>query len=233
MVNTFVTTTDLVQNAKNLDYKRIGKQRLEARQIIAILEALDNSKQLDTKGWIEHPATKMWHGYTNALKVYFNVIVREWIQRGYVNNMQLYDIDESKYYVNPYIGNGMFQYQFTEYSFPPWFGYPPFIMAHRAALWRKNPVYYAKFNSPELQPYINIGYLWPSKHGNEIYTNLTLAHFDPIGTGAPAQYRITKDQCMIWIQNPYVNPSTGRSISNTGALFKDYMEASKHYGLIS
>lgn len=38
----------------------------------------------------------MWSGCEETLKLYFNVMITEWKKRGYVNNYELFEIDESK-----------------------------------------------------------------------------------------------------------------------------------------
>ena len=75
MVNTFVTDSNPKIIAKNLDSRRLGKQRVEAFQIIKALEG-------KTKGWKNHPATKAWEGHIEALKDYYNIMINEWISRG-------------------------------------------------------------------------------------------------------------------------------------------------------
>lgn len=69
----------------------------------------------------------MWTPYTELLKLYFNKVVEEWIARGYVNNMKLEEVDESKI------------------VFPPWWGDEELHSSHRANLLRKDPEYYEKF----------------------------------------------------------------------------------------
>lgn len=234
MVNTFVVDSDLARNASLLDTKRLGKQRIEAKEIIDILESLDRGVIPKKKGWMNHPATKMWYGYTNALKVYYNYILTEFKKRSDHNTMQYYDIDVSLYYVNPYIGNGNFKFPFTEYSFPPWFAFPPFILAQRASLIRKSPeIYNDIFNCEEIQPYLQYGYLWPSNHGNYIYTNWDMSYLSPIPTcGTPSHFTITREECILFIQKPYCNPKTGRKISPGAKIYNDYIEACKYYQLI-
>jgi len=78
MVNTFLPYADFAQSASVLDMKRLGKQRLEARQIIRILEGTQT-----TNGYRNHPAVIMWKDNVEALKLYYNAIVKEWISRGY------------------------------------------------------------------------------------------------------------------------------------------------------
>ena len=73
-MQTFLPYADFSKTAKCLDYKRLGKQRVEAKQILNIL--LDRT---ETKGWRNHPAVLMWVGYENALKIYYNMILDEWI----------------------------------------------------------------------------------------------------------------------------------------------------------
>ena len=60
MVNTFLPYPDFVKSAKILDYKRLGKQRVEAWQILRALRG-------ETKGWRNHPATNLWRGHEKAL----------------------------------------------------------------------------------------------------------------------------------------------------------------------
>ena len=79
-MQTFLPYADFSKTIKVLDYKRLGKQRVEALQI---LKALHDPKN----GWYHHPAVKMWVGYDEALKHYMNCCIREWILRGYENTM--------------------------------------------------------------------------------------------------------------------------------------------------
>lgn len=83
-MQTFLPYVNFYESAKCLDYRRLGKQRVQAKQIYDILTG--NTK---SKAWSNHPATKMWSGYEDALALYYNEIVVEWIARGYKNNMPL------------------------------------------------------------------------------------------------------------------------------------------------
>lgn len=143
MVNTFLPYADFQKTAKCLDYRRLGKQRCEARQI---LQTIQNPS---SKGWQNHPAVNMWRGYEDALKLYFNVIVQEWIDRGYRNNLPLFEVDESKV------------------KMPWWMSKDDFHFSHQASLCRKKPEYYTdKFpNLPK--KYTTQGYIWPRIVENE------------------------------------------------------------------
>jgi hypothetical protein len=80
-MQTFVPYDDFEAIASCLDYRRLGKQRVECMQI---LNALTTGT-----GWIHHPATRMWADFPAALRRYQAVIIREWINRGYHNTMAI------------------------------------------------------------------------------------------------------------------------------------------------
>ena len=86
MVNTFLPYPDFEASAQILDYRRLGKHLVEAKQI---LDAMYDS----SRGYYNHAATRMWRGYEEALKVYFNAISREWVRRGYVHNLGFYEAE--------------------------------------------------------------------------------------------------------------------------------------------
>ncbi len=129
-MQTFLPYSSFEQSAQVLDWRRLGKQRVEGMQII---NAINNPTQ---KGWVNHPATVMWRPYVEALKLYTNTIIEEWIQRGYNNNMKLYKIENL--------------------TMPHWLGNKKFHSSHRANLLRKDYEYYSQFGwkeNPE-SPYI-------------------------------------------------------------------------------
>jgi hypothetical protein len=131
-MQTFLPYADFQKTAKILDYRRLGKQRVEAFQILNILKGKTSSKT-----WVNHPAVKMWKGYEDALQVYLRIIILEWIKRGYKNNML----------IPPDIKN---------YQTPFWLGDEKFHCSHRSNLKRKNPEYYKHFKEPD-----NLSYFWP------------------------------------------------------------------------
>ena len=128
-MQTFLPYADFKKTSKCLDYKRLGKQRVEAMQIINLLEQHDNGEDISKLPWGNHPAVRMWIGHTEALKLYYNIIVQEWINRGYKNNMKCYDVK---------LGNNE---RFT----PEWFGRKDFHDAHKSKLLQKDYKYYSKF----------------------------------------------------------------------------------------
>ena len=135
-MQTFLPYESFNKSASVLDWRRLGKQRVEGMQII---NAINNP---NPQGWKNHPATIMWTPYVDALKHYTNVMIREWISRGYNNNMEIYDV------------NNMVK--------PHWLGKEEFHSSHRANLLRKDYEYYSQFSWKEdpKSPYV-----WHDKEG--------------------------------------------------------------------
>jgi len=133
-MQTFLPYESFTKTAKVLDWRRLGKQRVEGMQIIQTIE-----KQ---NGWKNHPIVKMWTPYVPALKQYTNIIITEWIGRGYNNNMEFYDIDNVEY--------------------PDWLGVKRFHASHRANLLRKDFDWYSQFEWTENS---ESPYLWKDTTG--------------------------------------------------------------------
>ena len=132
-MQTFLPFPSFLDSAKCLDYRRLGKQRVEAYQIYNAL--------LDPEyGWQNHPATKMWRGYPDALALYHNEMIAEWKKRGYNNTMHYLTVEFPA-------------------EFPPWLGDEDFHLSHRSMLLQKDYEFYRdKF--PADTP-LNLGYKWP------------------------------------------------------------------------
>ena len=133
-MQTFMPYPNIENSLKALDSRRLGKQRVEAFQILNIL-----LNRTDKKGWRNHPAVKMWKGYENALKLYFNNALNIWVSRGYKNSMKFEKI------------NG-------KVILPKWFGNKEFHSSHRANLLRKDKKFYSKEGWKESP---KLGYVWP------------------------------------------------------------------------
>ncbi len=132
-MQTFLPYPDFARTAACLDSRRLGKQRVEAFQILNVLA--DPSR----RGWQHHPAVEMWRGYEDALRLYMNAMIIEWTQRGYRNTMGIVEVAGAP-------------------ETPPWLGDPAFHAAHRANLLRKDAEFYSRYGwteSPDLP------YIWP------------------------------------------------------------------------
>ena len=233
MVNIFLPYPNIYYSAKCLDKQRLGKQRVEAKQLIDLLEEYDKTGIIPSKGWSTHPAFRSWIGFTNHLKVYFNIIVREWISRGCQNNMPLYHIDETLYHIVECTFDGVKAVydrdKFNEYSFPYWVSFPPFYLSHQAALLRKNPKYYRPFYNNTLIPFINNGYLWPCNITS--IDNWNFSMHDSLSSGCPPIFRLKIKDIITWIYNNNINPTTGRNIGSTSNIYKEYLECVNELGI--
>lgn len=139
-MQTFLPFADFEDSAKCLDEKRLGKQRVECKQI---LKALQNP----LAGWGNHPATKMWRGHEYHLCAYALAICQEWIDRGNSDSLWSYFHDEMRKYMT---------YPLSD--FPPWFGDEKLHASHRSNLLRKDRNYYDQFGWSEPD---NLPYIWP------------------------------------------------------------------------
>lgn len=131
-MQTFLPYASFDDTARCLDDKRLGKQRVEAFQV---LNALSN----EHNAWRRHPAVRMWAGYEGALRLYMNACIAEWVWRGFTNNMPLAGTDAAP-------------------ILPPWLGDERLHASHRANLLRKDAEYYGRFgwNVDPAMPYY-----WP------------------------------------------------------------------------
>jgi hypothetical protein len=80
-MQTFLPEADFAETAKNLDRKRLMKQRIENLQILKSLAGLYSSG-----AWSNHPAVKMWKGHEDWLFLYNEAILKEVFLRGYKDN---------------------------------------------------------------------------------------------------------------------------------------------------
>ncbi len=143
IIQTFLPYPDFKLSVSCLDNKRLGKQRVEALQILNIL----TGKQT-TKGFINHPIVKMWRGYEDALRMYMNACIEEWIKRGFNNNMRIEEVEKG------------------EIVFPPWLGKSELHFSHRCNLLRKDFKFYSKYGWIEnSMNYSFVPYFWGSKYG--------------------------------------------------------------------
>jgi predicted DNA-binding transcriptional regulator AlpA len=87
LMQTFITHSSYKDTAKILDNKRLGKQRVEAYQILRSLSGITYMKDGPTNGWSNHPATKMWKDFEYSLAEYGLEICSEWISRGFRDSL--------------------------------------------------------------------------------------------------------------------------------------------------
>lgn len=147
-MQTFLPYPDFAKSAKVLDNKRLGKQRVECKQIYLALTEPDY-------GWKYHPAVRMWFDYGKhrailALAVYAVAICKEWKSRGFDDSLLPWFEARTP-------GRGSCLWDCEDW-FPPWLGDEDFHRSHQSNLIRKDPGHYAKLfpGVPD-----NLPYIWP------------------------------------------------------------------------
>ena len=76
VVQTFLPYPDFAASAAVLDYRRLGKQRVEALQVLrAVTRAV--------YGWKRHPVVRMWVTHPEGVAAYGLAVCHEWVQRGH------------------------------------------------------------------------------------------------------------------------------------------------------
>ena len=146
-MQTFLPYPDFERTAAVLDRARLGKQRVEAFQILRALV-------LPTYGWKHHPAVKMWVGYEQALITYGVVMCQEWVGRGHPDTVEGQLLEHLA-------GPLRSQAELADLGLlPPWIGSTDVHRSHQSALVRKLPEHYrARFpDVPDDLPYV-----WPTK----------------------------------------------------------------------
>jgi len=141
---TFLPYSDFKKSARCLDYKRLGKQRVEAYQIL-------NCLLIKESRWHNHPAVLMWKNHEASLCLYTLAMISEWTNRGYKDSLRmkiwnLYAIAIKKD---------------NKQTVPNWLGTRNFHLSHQSNLVRKFPEHYRKY-FPSVPD--NLEYYWPSKH---------------------------------------------------------------------
>jgi hypothetical protein len=145
-VQTFLPYAEFDASAAVLDDRRLGKQRVETLQVLRALVFPSY------RGWKNHPATRMWRGFTAGLVAYGLAVCAEWERRGHADAVaetlleftggQRPDVRELA----------------VAGALPPWLGLEAMHVAHRSALVRKDPEHYRRY-FPDVPD--DLPYLWP------------------------------------------------------------------------
>jgi Pyrimidine dimer DNA glycosylase len=140
-VNVFLSGPSVVESFERLDYRRLGKQRVELKQILT----------LETGGaWSNHPATRMWAGSLGFVARMGITCCLVWRSRGYKDSLLPWFTRKAE--------------EYSRDSAPEWLvkaretGDCDFFADVRANLVRKDPCYNGFW--PNTQP--KEGYRWPS-----------------------------------------------------------------------
>lgn len=149
-MQTFLPDPEFAECARLLDDRRLGKQRVEALQIVRALTR-------PTYGWKHHPAVLMWQGYEEALGAYAVAVCREWCRRGHADTCEakiLDDLGDAGVPVPPRAQRELA----AAGALPPWLGDEALHRSHRSSLVRKDPEWYRpRFGDVPA----DLPYVWP------------------------------------------------------------------------
>ncbi len=167
-MQTFLPFSLYKDSAKCLDYRRLGKQRIECLELLKCLSIgpyqkretvihnwrpaseleYNNLPKINVRKtpWYNHPAAKMWMGYENFLVSYGMFICSEWCGRGYMDNC----LEKIK---------SFYDYTIKENKYPEWINDERLYLSHKSNLIRKNPQYYRPIFGTDIPD--NLPYFWP------------------------------------------------------------------------
>ncbi|RKT54309.1 MSMEG_6728 family protein [Saccharothrix australiensis] len=150
-MQTFLPYPDFAETARVLDKRRLGKQRVEAIQVLRGLI-------VPGYGWRHHPAVKMWAGYEEALVRYGLEVCAVWCAIGHADTCAatlragLADVrgEDGVRDQAALAATG---------DLPPWLGDEALHLSHRSALVRKDPAHYGPL-FPDVPT--DLPYVWPA-----------------------------------------------------------------------
>lgn len=146
-MQTFLPYADFAASARCLDPRRLGKQRVEALQVLRGLT-------VPGYGWRHHPAVRMWSGFEEALTRYGLEVCAVWTQLGFADTVAASlraELGREPRTQADLASAG---------ALPPWLGDEAFHRSHRAALLRKDPDHYRdEFDDAPEDP----DYVWPPR----------------------------------------------------------------------
>jgi hypothetical protein len=162
-VQTFLPFPDFAESAHVLDSPRLGKQRVEALQVLRAIV-------LPSYGWQTRPAMLMWRGYVPALTRYALDMTDEWTARGHA--------DSTRPLLEEFAPEAATA---AALAMPSWLGDEALHLSHRSNLLRKAPEFYAPLfpGVPNDLPYV-----WPGTDPG-LPANATAAAHGQAGAQTP------------------------------------------------
>ena len=170
-MQTFLPFPDFARSAACLDRQRLGKQRLEAKQILQanlqgptvlklnvvgaspewgpVPTSLPDGYRIAATGWYNHVVVRMWRGHELQLARYGMAICSEWVRRGYEDAQFEFFADTAESLME----------RGTSDERPPWLT-EAMCSCHRAALLGKDFAHYSQFGWGEIP---TDGYVWPEE----------------------------------------------------------------------
>ncbi|MFD9355735.1 MSMEG_6728 family protein [Streptomyces sp. NPDC060031] len=149
-MQTFLPFPSFAASAAALDVRRLGKQRVEAVQVLRGLI-------VPGYGWRRHPAVRMWAGYEEALVRYGLEVCGVWTAAERADTCAATLVQDFGTW-RPGGGPRTQEQLAADGDLPPWLGAPDFHRSHQSALVRKDPAFYRERfpGVPDDLPYV-----WP------------------------------------------------------------------------
>jgi len=148
-VQTFLPYPDFAESAQVLDQARLGKQRVEALQVLRAVT-------LPGYGWQSHPAIAMWRGHRTALTAYALAVTDEWIAQGHADTVRPQVLEFA-----PELDggpDGAAAAALVARDLPLWLGDAAVHRSHRSKLVQKEPEWY-RGRFPDVPD--DLDYVWP------------------------------------------------------------------------
>lgn len=150
-MQTFLPYADFRASADVLDPRRLGKQRVEAIQVLRALT-------VPGYGWRHHPAAAMWAGYEEALTRYGFAVCDAWCATGRQDTCRVTLRDDLLRTTG--LGAVRTQQELADDdALPPCLGDVDFHLSHQSALVRKDPEHYRP-HFPDVPA--DLPYVWPA-----------------------------------------------------------------------
>jgi Pyrimidine dimer DNA glycosylase len=150
-MQTFLPSPDFGESARILDVRRLGKQRVEAIQVLRAL-------LVPGYGWRHHPAAAMWSGYEEALVRYGLEVCAVWCQAKNADTCAATLVDDLVRGTG--IEGARTQPKLAAAGeLPPWLGDEAFHRSHQSALVHKDPEHYRR-HFPDVPD--DLPYVWPA-----------------------------------------------------------------------
>ncbi|WP_433792437.1 MSMEG_6728 family protein [Actinoplanes sp. CA-252034] len=150
-MQTFLPFPGFLDSARVLDPKRLGKQRVEAIQVLRGLIQ-------PGYGWRHHPAVKMWHGYEEGLVRYGLDMCAVWVAGGNADTCATTLVTDLRARTDLTEVRDQAALAATG-DLPPWLGDPDLHRSHRSALIRKDAAFYRPVFGPDVPD--DLPYVWP------------------------------------------------------------------------
>ena len=144
-MQTFLPYPNTWASARCLDNKRLGKQRVECKQILIALgvDVGEHPGNPESR-WRNHPAVRMWRGHEQSLAEYAWIMCKQWIMRGFKDTLS------EQFRIAALLLPSTPQ--------PDWLGSSRLHASYRSNLLRKDFDHYSRFGWREAP---GLPYWWP------------------------------------------------------------------------